>query len=55
MKTLRFMSLMFTIWAAAVYIRFAPIRQVFHEKPTYALIIFLVASVIYRVTMEGES
>ena len=55
MKTIRFASLMFTIWAAAAYIRFAPIKQVFQEKPTYAFVIFVVASAIYRVTMEGKS
>lgn len=55
MKTIRFASLMLAIWAAAVYIRFAPIKDVFQEKPIYSIVIFLVASLIYRVTMEGES
>ena len=52
MKTIRFASLMLAIWASAVYIRFAPINQVFREKPAYAFVIFLVASLIYRVTLE---
>ena len=54
MKTIRFASLMFVIWAAAVHVRFAPIKEVFREKPIYSFVIFLVASAIYRVTMEGE-
>lgn len=52
MKNLKFVSLMFTIWAAAVYVRFAPIKEVFQEKPIYSFVIFLVASAIYRMTME---
>lgn len=52
MKAIRFASLMFAIWAAAIYVRFAPVKEVFQEKPIYSFVIFLVASAIYRVTME---
>jgi hypothetical protein len=45
---------MFAIWSAAVFIKYAPIKAVFEEKPIYSFVIFLVASLIYRVTMEGE-
>lgn len=52
MKNLRFASLMFAIWASAVHIRFTSINEVFREKPIYSFVIFLVASAIYRMTME---
>lgn len=53
MKNLRSISLMFMIWSAAVFIKYAPIKEVFARKPMYALGIFLIASIIHRVAMEG--
>lgn len=52
MKSLRLTSLMFMILSAAVFIKYAPIREVFVRKPMYAFGIFVIASLIHLVAME---
>ena len=49
MKSLKFFTLMLMIWSAAVFIRFAPVRPIFEEKPFVSLLIFIVASLAYKL------
>lgn len=49
MKGLKFIALMMMIWGIAVFVKFAPVRPIFEEKPTAALVIALVASLFYKM------
>ena len=52
MKTIRFMSLMFVIWAVAVFVKVAPIKEIFRENPFFALAIAIAAMLVYGIMME---
>lgn len=50
MKTINYLALLFMIWGSAVFIKFAHIKPYFEEHPFSALVIFMVAALVYRIT-----
>ena len=52
MKNIKFAALLFMIWGSSVYIKFGPIREIFQEKPLFALAIAAVGMIVYRIMME---
>lgn len=53
-NSIQFFSLILMICGYAVFVRFAQIKPVFEENPLLALGFALVASIVYRCTMEDE-